>query len=81
MARAALLLAGTALAWFCLRRAWRLGRGGIDTEGIRIQKYPQYARVRIWGALGIGAAFFVLIDLVALFKPFALFDALTTSTR
>jgi hypothetical protein len=81
MARAAFLLAGTALAWFCLRRAWNLGRGGIDAEGRRTQKYDEYMRVRIWGALGIGAAFFVLIDLVALLKSFAVFDSLTASTR
>jgi hypothetical protein len=78
---AALLLAGTAFAGFCLRRAWHLGRGGIDAEGRRTQKYAEYIRVRIWGALGIGAAAFVLLGLAALFKPFAIFDPLTLSTR
>jgi hypothetical protein len=80
VAHAALLLAGTAFAGFCLRRAWQLGRGGFDAEG-NIRNYAQYGRVRFWGALGIGAATFVLIGLVALFKPFALFDSLTMSTR
>jgi hypothetical protein len=81
VARAALFLAGTAFAGFCLRRAWQLGRGGIDAEGRRIQKYPQYVRVRFWGALGIGAAAFVLLGLADVFKVFAVFDLLATPTR
>jgi hypothetical protein len=80
VAHAALLLAGTALAWFCLRRAWQLGRGGFDAEG-NIRNYAQFNRVRLWGGLGIGAAAFVLLGLAAVFKVFAVFDSLTTSTR
>jgi hypothetical protein len=79
VAHAALLLAGTALACFCLRRAWQLGRGGFAEGNIR--SYAQFNRVRLWGGLGIGAAAFVLRGLAAVFNVFAVFDLLTTPTR
>jgi hypothetical protein len=78
---AALVVGGTAFAGFCLRRAWQLGRGGIDAEGRRTQKNAEFWWVRFWGGLGISAAAFVLLGLAAMFKPFALFDSLTTSVR
>ena len=80
LSHAALLLAGTAFAGFCLQRAWQVGRGGFDAEG-NIRNYAQFNRVKLWGGLGIFTAAFVLLSLGDVFKVFAVFDLLTTPKR
>jgi len=71
-----LRLAGHAALWLvllaatvvCLGRAWALGRGGFDEQG-NVRDTVQYNSVTLWGVLGIGAAFFFLLDLVVFLNP------------
>jgi hypothetical protein len=65
---AALLLAGTAFAGFCLRRAWQLGKGGFDEHG-NLKSIYNYRIVGLWGCLGISCAAFLLLDLISLLNP------------
>jgi hypothetical protein len=65
---ATLWLALLAAAFVCLGRAWALGRGGFDEHG-NVWDPVQYNSVTLWGVLGIGAAFFFLLDLVVFLNP------------
>ena len=57
-----------ATAFVCLARAWALGRGGFDEHG-NVRDAVQYNSVTLWGVLGIGAAFFFLLDFVVFLNP------------
>ena len=68
IAHAALWLLLLGAAFVCLGRARALGRGGF-AEHENVWDAVQYNGVALWGVLGIGAAFFLLLDLVVFLNP------------
>ena len=61
---AGLLAAG----FFCLWRAYRLGKGGADDQR-NIRDQATYSKVKLWGAAGIFLVAMVTIDLLFLPNP------------